>query len=380
MISISRLLCNAIAPGDDLRYGEDPKPPIVVWNCTQRCNLRCVHCYARAQDKVYHGELTTEESKVFIQDLSDFGVPVILFSGGEPTLRKDIIELATWAKQLGVRPVLSTNGTLITEQLAEAIAQVGFGEVGISIDGIGAANDRFRGQEGAFEAALSGIRRLKVLEHRVSLRLTITRHNFRELPAIFDLVEREGIDRICFYHLAYAGRASDMQAEDVSHEETREVVDLIIDRTLDLHRRGLDKEVLTVDNHTDAVYVYLKATEEYPDRAPAIMELLRRNGGNSSGLRIAAVDNRGDVHPDQFWWHYSLGNVRQRKFGDIWTDTSEPLLQGLRARKPMLSGRCGRCRYLDICNGNLRVRAEAVHGDIWADDPACYLTDEEIGL
>ena len=380
MISISRLLCNAIAPGDDLRYGEDPKPPIVVWNCTQRCNLRCVHCYARAQDKVYHGELTTEESKVFIQDLSDFGVPVILFSGGEPTLRKDIIELATWAKQLGVRPVLSTNGTLITEQLAEAIAQVGFGEVGISIDGIGAANDQFRGQEGAFEAALSGIRRLKALEHRVSLRLTITRHNFRELPAIFDLVEREGIDRICFYHLAYAGRASDMQAEDVSHEETREVVDLIIDRTLDLHRRGLDKEVLTVDNHTDAVYVYLKATEEYPDRAPAIMELLRRNGGNSSGLRIAAVDNRGDVHPDQFWWHYSLGNVRQRKFGDIWTDTSEPLLQGLRARKPMLSGRCGRCRYLDICNGNLRVRAEAVHGDIWADDPACYLTDEEIGL
>ncbi len=380
MISISRLLCNAIAPGDDLRYGEGPKPPIVVWNCTQRCNLRCVHCYARAQDKAYHGELTTEESKAFIQDLSDFGVPVILFSGGEPTLRKDIIEMATWAKQLGVRPVLSTNGTLITEQLAEAIAQVGFGEVGISIDGIGAANDQFRGQEGAFEAALSGIRRLKALEHRVSLRLTITRHNFRELPAIFDLVEREGIDRICFYHLTYAGRASDMQAEDVSHEETREVVDLIIDRTLDLHRRGLDKEVLTVDNHTDAVYVYLKATKEHPDRAPAIMELLRRNGGNSSGIRIAAVDNRGDVHPDQFWWHYSLGNVRQRKFGDIWTDTSEPLLQGLRDRKPRLSGRCGRCRYLDICNGNLRVRAEAVYGDVWADDPACYLTDEEIGL
>jgi radical SAM protein with 4Fe4S-binding SPASM domain len=380
MISISKLLCDAVAPGDDLRYGEDPKPPIVVWNCTQRCNLRCVHCYARAQDKDYQGELTTEESKSFIRDLAEFGVPVILFSGGEPTLRKDLIELAAWAKELGVRPVLSTNGTLITPQLAQEIAKVGFGEVGISVDGIGAANDRFRGQEGAYEAALSGIRQLKSLGHRVSLRLTITRHNFRELPAIFDLVEREGVDRICFYHLTYAGRASEMQAEDVTHAETRELVDLIMDRTLDLYRRGLDKEVLTVDNHADGVYAYLRALKEIPDRAPAIMDLLRRNGGNNSGIRIAAVDNRGDVHPDQFWWHYSLGNVRQRKFGDIWTDESEPLLQGLRDRKSRLKGRCARCRYLDICNGNLRVRAEAVHGDVWDADPACYLTDEEIAL
>lgn len=380
MISISRLLCDAVAPGDDLRYGGGPRPPIVVWNCTRRCNLSCVHCYARAGDRDYQGELTTEESKAFIRDLSEFGVPVVLFSGGEPTLRKDIIELAAWAKQLGVRPVLSTNGTLITPDMATAIAQVGFGEVGISIDGIGAVNDRFRGQQGAFEAALGGIRRLVALKHRVSLRLTITRHNFREIPAIFDLVEREGIDRICFYHLAYAGRASGMGAEDVSHAETRELLDLIVDRTLDLHRRGLDKEVLTVDNHADGVYLYLKATRDYPDSAEAIMELLRRNGGNSSGIRIAAVDNRGEVHPDQFWWHYSLGNVCRRKFGDIWADASEPLLQGLRDRRPRFKGRCGRCRYLDICNGNLRVRAEAAYGDVWADDPACYLTDEEIGL
>jgi len=380
MISISRLLCDAIAPGDDLRYSGAPRPPIVVWNCTQRCNLSCVHCYARAQDRDYHGEMSTEESKAFIRDLAEFGVPVVLFSGGEPTLRKDLIELAAWAKQLGVRPVLSTNGTLITSDMAKEIAQVGFGEVGISIDGIGPVNDRFRGQEGAFEAALGGIRHLVALNHRVSLRLTITRHNFQEIPAIFDLVEREGIDRICFYHLAYAGRASEMQAADISHAETRELLDLIADRTLDLHRRGLDKEVLTVDNHADGVYLYLKATREHPDRAEAIMELLRRNGGNSSGIRIAAVDNRGDVHPDQFWWHYSLGNVRRRTFGDIWADASEPLLQGLRDRRPRLKGRCGRCRYLDICNGNLRVRAEAAYGDAWADDPACYLTDEEIGL
>jgi len=104
------------------------------------------------------------------------------------------------------------------------------------------------------------------------------------------------------------------------------------------------------------------------------------NGGNNSGIRIGAVDDQGNVHPDQFWWHYRLGNVQERKFSDIWADTSEPLLQGLRNRKKMLRGRCARCQYLDVCNGNLRVRAEAVFGDVWADDPACYLSDEEIGL
>lgn len=379
MISISKLLCDINSPGDELRYGA-PQPPIVVWNCTQRCNLKCLHCYARSQDRVYQGELTTEEGKTFLRDLADFKVPVILLSGGEPTLRKDIIELASRAKELGIRVVLSTNGTLITDKLAEEIIKVGFGEVGISLDGIGAVNDHFRGQEGAFEAALQGFRRLVALKQRVSLRLTITRHNYREIPAIFDLVERERIDRICFYHLAYAGRGNSMQAEDITAQETRDVVGLIFDRTVDLHRRGLVKDILTVDNHADGVYLYLRVKREDPGRASKVLELLRRNGGNNSGIRIAAVDNLGYVHPDQFWWHYSLGNVRQRKFGDIWSDTSEPLLQGLRDRKPRLKGRCGKCQYLDLCNGNLRVRAEAVYGDVWADDPACYLTDAEIGL
>ena len=379
MISISKLLCDINSPGDELRYGA-PQPPIVVWNCTQRCNLKCLHCYARSQDRIYQGELTTEEGKAFLRDLADFKVPVILLSGGEPTLRKDIIELASRAKELGIRVVLSTNGTLITDKLAEEIIKVGFGEVGISLDGIGAVNDHFRGQEGAFEAALQGFRRLVALKQRVSLRLTITRHNYREIPAIFDLVERERIDRICFYHLAYAGRGNSMQAEDITAQETRDVVGLIFDRTVDLHRRGLVKDILTVDNHADGVYLYLRVKREDPGRASKVLELLRRNGGNNSGIRIAAVDNLGYVHPDQFWWHYSLGNVRQRKFGDIWSDTSEPLLQGLRDRKPRLKGRCGKCQYLDLCNGNLRVRAEAVYGDVWADDPACYLTDAEIGL
>ncbi|MBI4303336.1 MAG: radical SAM protein [Chloroflexi bacterium] len=385
MISVSKLLCGAVAPGDYLRYGttgaiDRPARPIVVWNCTRRCNLHCVHCYASADDKVYPGELTTAEAKTFVHDLADFGVPVILFSGGEPFLRPDLFELAAYAKALGVKPALSTNGTLITEQIAARIREIGFGEVGISLDGTEAVNDRFRGSKGAYQAALSAMRTCVAHGLRVSLRLTITRYNYRDIPAIFDLIEEEKINRACFYHLAYAGRGDKIQASDISAEETRATVDLIFKRTIDFHRRGLDKEILTVDNHADGVYLYLKVKREQPERAAEVLELLKRNGGNNSGVRIGAVDNMGNVHPDQFWWHYSFGNVRQRKFGDVWLDTSDPLMRGLKNRKSLLKGRCAVCEHLGICGGNLRVRAEAVYGDVWAEDPACYLTDEEIGI
>jgi len=324
--------------------------------------------------------MSTEEGRALIRSLAEVGVPVILFSGGEPLLRADVFELAAFARQLGVGPVLSTNGTLITRDVAEGIQRVGFREVGISLDGIGERNDRFRGQEGAYEAALQGIRNCLEVGQRVSLRLTVTRSNYDQIPAIFNLVEREGIHRICFYHLAYAGRAGNLREEDLSHEETRTVVDQICQYTLDLYRRGLEKEVLTVDNHADAVYLYLKLKDHDPRRAEQVLDLLESNGGNSSGIRIGAVDDVGDVHPDQFWWHYSLGNVKQRKFGAIWRDESDQLLRGLKNRRSLLKGRCARCHYIILCNGNLRVRAEAVYGDVWAEDPACYLTDEEIGI
>ncbi|MBM3154249.1 MAG: radical SAM protein [Chloroflexi bacterium] len=388
MISISRLLCDAIGPGDILRYGSQdkatsenkPPRPIVVWNCTRRCNLRCVHCYSSAGSHDPTDILSTDEAKAFIRDLADFGVPVLLFSGGEPLLRKDIFELADFARSLGIRTVLSTNGTLITKDEAQKIRDIGFAEAGISLDGIGRQNDLFRGKDGAYKAALQGIRNCVALGQRVSLRLTITRATYFQIPAILDLVEKENIDRVCFYHLAYVGRGSNLSQDDLSHAETREVIDLICNHTLNLYQRGQKKEILTVDNHADGVYLYLKLKEQDPARAERVLGLLRANGGNNSGIRIGAVDETGNVHPDQFWQHYSLGNVRQRKFGDIWMDTSDQTMKGLKDRKRLLKGRCARCQYLDLCNGNLRVRAEAVYGDIWAEDPACYLTDAEIGL
>jgi radical SAM protein with 4Fe4S-binding SPASM domain len=294
-------------------------------------------------------------------------------------MREDLPELAQYAVEKGMRAVISTNGTLIDSKTAGILKDIGLSYVGISLDGTRAINDRFRGVDGAYDQALEGIRNSKQAGIKVGLRFTINRFNADEIPALFDLLEEMEVPRICFYHLVYAGRGSTLVNDDVSHEKTRQLLDLIMDRTKDLHDRGKPKEVLTVDNHADGPYVYLRMLGEYPDRAQQVLELLHMNEGNNSGRGIGCVSWDGEVHADQFWRHHSFGNVRQRPFSKIWTDTAaDPLLAKLKEKKKYVKGRCAECRWLDICGGNFRVRAEAVTGDVWAPDPACYLTDEEI--
>lgn len=381
MISITKLLCGEVTPGDSLRYSEQShRRPVVVWNLTRRCNLHCLHCYASAQDKESPGELSTQEGRGLIDDLAGYGVPVLLFSGGEPLLHPDLLELAHYAAQKGIRPVLSTNGTLLSRRQALELKEAGFSYVGVSLDGLEKAHDRFRGKQGAFRQALAGLGYCREAGLRTGLRLTLTRFNAPELPGIFDLLEAERIDRLCFYHLAYAGRGSQLVSWDLPSPEARAVMDLVFERSLDFHRRGIFKDILTVDNHADGAYLYLRVKRDFPQRAEEVRRFLERNGGNSSGVGIAAIDELGLVHPDQFWRHYSVGNIREKPFSSIWEDGSEPLLVGLRDRKSRLHGRCARCQYLDLCGGNLRVRAEALYGDVWAPDPACYLSDEEIGI
>jgi 12,18-didecarboxysiroheme deacetylase len=391
MIGISKLYCGALEPGDVFRYGRRSgdlpshllqfsadKKPVVVWNMTRRCNLRCVHCYASATGAADPGELTTAEARVVIDDLAAFGVPVILFSGGEPLTRDDLPDLARHAADRGIRAVISTNGTLITRAHAAAFREIGLSYVGVSLDGLEATHDRFRGQRGAFAAALEGIRTCRDAGIKVGVRFTVHRGNVSEVPAIFDLLEAEQIGRCCFYHLVYAGRGSKLAAEDLSHAQTRRLLDLVMDRTRALFERGRPAEILTVDNHADGPYVYLRLLRENPARAREVLELLRMNGGNSSGTGIGCIGWDGAVHPDQFWRNVVLGNVRIRPFSATWTDPSHALLARLRNRKHHLHGRCASCRWLDVCNANFRARAEALTGDMWAPDPACYLTDEEI--
>ena len=391
MISVTKLLFATDYYGDTLRYSEDSREakhgvrvgagPVVVWNSTKTCNLKCRHCYMNSDAQKYEGELTTEEAKRFIDDLAEFNVPVLLFSGGEPLMRKDFFELAEYAAAKGIRPTLSTNGTLITREVAERIKKIGVGYVGISLDGLQEVNDNFRGKEGAFQAAMEGIQNCVAVGQRVGLRFTINHHNIQELDRIFDFIEEKGINRVCFYHLVYSGRGNAMMDEDVTPEQSRMAMDTIIRRTRDFEERGLEKEILTVDNHCDGVYMYLQALKEgRTELAEQMLKFISMNGGNRSGMAFAEVDPLGYVHPDQFTQHHTFGNVRERKFGDIWTDMTHPILAGLKDRKQLLKGRCAKCKFLANCNGNFRTRAEATTGDFWESDPACYLTDEEIGL
>ncbi len=391
MIGISKLYCGTVEPSDVLRYGRksnalpssmlqfsSDKKPVVVWNSTRRCNLFCKHCYSQSQNRNYEGEMNTTEALRFIDGLADFGVPVLLFSGGEPLMRPNLFDLIAHARSRGIRAVISTNGTMITPESAAKLKAAGLSYVGISLDGLNSVHDSFRGVQGAYNRAIEGIRACKKEGVKVGLRFTITRDNYTEIPGIFNLLEKEEIPRICFYHLVYTGRAANLAEHDLDHRQSREIVDTIINTTAELHNRGNAVEVLTVDNHCDGVYLYLRMKREKSPRADAVMKLLEMNGGNNSGIGIGCVSWDGTVYPDQFWRHYSLGNVKDMPFEKIWTNPDEPLLSRLRNRKPLLQGRCGRCVWKDICNGNFRVRAEAVHGDTWQEDPACYLTEDEI--
>lgn len=393
MIGISKLYCGTVEPSDALRYGRksselpshllqfsEDKKPVVVWNVTRACNLNCIHCYAHATEKSFEKELATDQAFTVLDDLARFGVPVVLFSGGEPLVRPDLAELADYAVKKGMRAVISTNGTLITREKAGDLKKIGLSYVGVSLDGMEEVNDRFRKKKGAFRAAVDGIRNCLDAGLKVGLRFTISRLNKDQIGPVFDLLEEMNIPRVCFYHLVYAGRGSDLIEQDLSHAETREAVDLIIDRTKDLFDRGMQKEILTVDNHADGPYVYMRLLKENNPRSEEVLKLLKMNEGNSSGRGIGCISWDGAVHADQFWRHHSFGNVLEKPFSEIWTDLSDPLMSRLKDKKKYIKGRCSRCKWLDVCAGNFRVRAEAATGDLWAPDPACYLSDEEIGI
>lgn len=393
MIGISKLYCGAIEPSDVLRYGRhsaelpshllqfsEDKRPVVIMNITRRCNLLCVHCYAGSNGSPAENELSTPELFQVLDGLAEFKCPVVLFSGGEPLLHPDIVLLARHAVDKGMRAVISTNGTLITPRMAKDLATVGLSYIGTSLDGGPETHDRFRGVTGSFNRAIEGLRNARDEGIKTGVRFTMTKRNVGEIPEVFDILEREHIPRICFYHLVCTGRGESLLDEALSHDETRAVVNSIIDHTVHLHRKGNPIEVLTVDNHCDGPFLYLRLLSENPGRAAEIMELLKFNAGNSSGLGVAAISWDGSVLPDQFWRNRILGNIRERLFREIWTDPGNEFLMKLKNKKKHVTGRCSQCCFLEVCGGNLRARAEAVTGDTWASDPACYLTDREIGI
>lgn len=355
-----------------------PPGPVVIWNLIRRCNLTCKHCYSISADTNFAGELSTEEVFAVMEDLKSFKVPALILSGGEPLLRPDFFAIAKRSKELGFYTALSSNGTLIDAAMMEKIIPVDFGYVGISLDGLGATHDMFRRMDGAFAKSLAAIRLCREAGLKVGVRFTLTQDNFNDLPGLLKLIEDEGVDRFYFSHLNYAGRGNKNRKDDAHHRMTREAMDLLFDTCWDYQQRGLQKEFTTGNNDADGVYLLHWVRRKFPERTAHIEAKLRQWGGNASGVNVANIDNLGNVHPDTMWWHHTLGNVRERSFSQIWMDVSDPLMAGLKQSPRPVKGRCASCSYLSICNGNTRVRAQQLTGDPWAEDPACYLTDEEI--
>ena len=379
MFRISQYL-QELANPTPLGPKRNPPGPVVIWNLVRRCNLTCKHCYSISADKDFPGELSTQEVYTVMDDLKGFRVPVLILSGGEPLLRPDIFEISRRAKDMGFYVGLSTNGTLIDAANIDKIAAVGYDYVGISIDGIKQTHDHFRRLDGAFDASMRGIRLCHARGIKVGMRFTMTQDNAAELPQLLTLMEAEGIDKFYLSHLNYAGRGNINRKTDVALETTRHAMDLLFDTCWDYIQRGLHKEFVTGNNDADGVYLLYWIRKHFPEKEAHMRAKLAQWGGNSSGVNIANIDNLGIVHPDTFWWHYPLGSVRARPFSQIWQDTSDPLMAGLKASPRTIKGRCGACQYFDVCGGNTRVRAHQLTGDPWAEDPACYLTDEEIGV
>lgn len=371
---------NEIRHPSDPGVHRTPPGPVVIWNLIRRCNLLCRHCYSISGDVDFPGELTTAQVFSVMGELKAFRVPVLILSGGEPLLRPDIYEISKRAKDMGFYVGLSTNGALIDDNHAARIREVGYDYVGISLDGIGEVHDRFRGKAGAFDASLAAVRRLKAIGVKIGLRFTMTMENATNLEPLLDLAASEDVDKIYLSHLVYAGRGNKNRGTDAEWQITRNAMDLLIERAWADIEAGTGREYVTGNNDADGVYLLKWARENHPGKADHLELLLKRWGGNASGLNIANIDNLGNVHPDTFWWHYTLGNVLERPFPEIWSDVSDPVMAGLKQRPRPVKGRCGQCAHLDICGGNTRVRALQLTGDPWAEDPACYLTDEEIGI
>ncbi|MBT8436873.1 MAG: heme d1 biosynthesis radical SAM protein NirJ [Gammaproteobacteria bacterium] len=383
MFRISRYM-HALASGQ--RVSPTPKPvmmgsgPVVIWNLIRRCNLACKHCYATSADIDFEGELSTEEVFSVMQDLKSFGVSVLILSGGEPLLRPDIFEVSARAREMGFYVGLSSNGTLITEKNISDIERIGYDYVGVSLDGMRQTHDCFRRKQGAFDESLRGIRLCHDVGIKVGLRFTLTQDNAHELPDLLELMRAEDIDKFYLSHLNYAGRGNRNRASDLHHRMTRSAMDLLFKTCWQDVKDGVKREFVTGNNDADGVYLLQWAARHIPEHVEALRKQLLRWGGNSSGVNIANIDNLGTVHPDTMWWDYSIGNVRQRPFSEIWQDTSDPLMAGLKAIQRPLEGRCAKCQHLAICGGNSRTRAWQLTGNPWAEDPGCYLSDAEIGV
>ena len=353
-------------------------PVVVVWNVNRQCNMRCPHCYASASTAPGRDELSTNEARRLIDELAERGVAILIFSGGEPLLREDLPGLIDYARGRGLHPQLSTNGVLIDIAMAQRLRAAGVQYVGISIDGLAEFNDAYRGLEHGFARASAGLQNAKAAGMRTGLRVTLTRENREQLSPLLEHARELKADRFYVSHLVYSGRALRSRHNDLTPSESREQLHALFSKGDELLRQRVPLEIVTGGNDSDGPALLLWLERHYGTAARQRVEVkLRQRGGNSAGEKLLNIDHRGEVHPDQFWSSASLGNLRNQRFSQI---LQHPLRQQLRVRRALLHGRCGGCSFQAMCGGSHRERALAVTRNMWSPDPACVMTDAEIGL
>jgi radical SAM protein with 4Fe4S-binding SPASM domain len=356
-------------PPELLRFSAENRP-VVMWNLTKQCNLACAHCYLDARAKESE-ELTLEEGIGVIDQLAELKIPMLIFTGGEPLLSRSFFAYAFHAQKRGLRAVISTNGTLITPEVAGLLAEAGIGYVGVSLDSaVPERHDKFRGISGAHQRALQGLRCARDAGLKTGLRVTLTRENWHEIPALLNLALEERIPRFCLYHLVPTGRGAGIASRDVTPEERRAVVQLLAEAAVELKEN--DFEILTTDSPMDGAYL-LEILKGDP-RREQVWQLMRNAGGCSAGIKVANINYRGDVFPCHFMPHIVLGNLRMSSFREIWIDKPSPELRALRKIRSSLKGACGECQYLEVCGG-CRQKALFYSGDLQGEDPSCIVEE-----
>ena len=347
---------------------------IIIWNMTNRCNLLCHHCYSKASANEKE-TLALEDILNTIPKLKKAGVNFVIFSGGEPLLRKDIFEIAQAMKDNKIMTYLSTNGTYITEKNAQKIIDT-FNYIGISIDGIGEVHDYFRGQKGSYDKSINAIKIIQNMGGNAGIRFTITKETESSFYDIFKLSEELNVNKIYISHLVYSGRGKENLEIDISKEKRKEYVDFMIKKAFFYYENKKDIDIVTGNMEMDAIMLLKEFEEKHPDFVEPLKERLKSWGGNSAGKRLGNMDWNGFVKPDPFF-PTVIGNYLDRPFDEVWLDEENELLSKLREFPRKLKGKCEYCKYLDICNGGSRSRAYAISGDLWEEDPSCYLTLEE---
>ena len=322
---------------------------IISWNTTNQCNMLCEHCYRDAGAKADE-ELNTEEGKALLDEIAKAGFKIMIFSGGEPFMRNDIIELVDYASKLGLRPVFGTNGTLITSEIAKQLKEAGTMGVGISLDSMDKErHDKLRVYQGAWEQAVQGMVNCREAGLPFQIHTTVMDWNQHEIEAITDFAVEMGAVAHHIFFLVPTGRAKNIEEESLRAEEYESLLTRIMKKQ-------------------QQVKIELK-----PTCAPQFMRIAKEMGmdlrfgrGCLAGTSYCIIGPKGKVQPCAYM-DMEIGNVRETPFSEIWK--SSPVFETLRSLE--YKGGCGSCKYKKACGG-CRARAAYYNdGDYMAEEPWC---------